>query len=218
MGQRLVITIQESSEDICSMYYHWAGYTDSAADETIAVLRDIQAAKELRKLNKEKPFIDFFVKQLEDRGIKRDTEDVLFELDRKKIPYERVENGYIVDYDGTKKVYEFGNRNVGIYATTTEGISSQQHYSEGDVYIDIDGELDFQCICMYSKETFIEDFREDDEDPDLSDIPVVGEETFYLKEESEDFIYNAITMMANIINLPDEVYDPREGIVYEKIA
>lgn len=146
MGQRLNLEIKGIGGGLdnvlANAYFHWSGYTSSAAELTLKVLeaiREIDAKKEIE----DRRF--YAIRLLESVGA-RLTES---ELDYAS---KTLENFNASSFEIAK------DRNKGLIAISDEGINETRTWEEARVEIDLDEKtIDFDVIYYYDKEDFIDD-------------------------------------------------------------
>ena len=124
MGQRLVVTIKYQEKDLAKIYYHWSAYTTSALYETKRIIDCIynhedETAKELQLR---------LIRFCEENGGGIDGDTSEFEYIENMFPGEAfLHGGY--------------SRSNGLIALSEKCMTEMQHWSEGDVEIDIDNEV-----------------------------------------------------------------------------
>lgn len=141
MGQSLTIAIEANKETWCAIYYHWAGYTDSALAETKKIINCIYNGKHETKEEILLRLIHF----IEDNG--------------GCIRGTMGEHSYIQSLYPDEKFKENGNRSDGIIALSDEGITALKSWATSEVYIQVDDDMvDF---CAYSGYENLEEYLED---------------------------------------------------------
>ena len=197
MGQRLVVTVKSTGEDLCKMYFHWSAYTISALME----VRDMMEEFPIETKSKEDAIL-YFIRYCEEYGGGIDG------------GMGSKEWNYITNkYPNYKFKSENINRNRGLIAISEDGMDEMQSWSEGDIYIDLD-EMTVHNELFWYYDDIDEYNREladrEDEPITLDEIPEVGEIGDFDLEDIDDVI-------ANIENITD--YVCRNGNeIYELIA
>ena len=124
MGQRLVVTIRKSEEDICKIYYHWSAYTMSALDEARKIVDAIYNGEDEITRELQLRLIRF----CEQNGGCIDGSN-----DNREVKY-------IQTIFPDEKFKEDGSRSDGLIAISQQGMDDLQRWSEGDLTIDLDEE------------------------------------------------------------------------------
>lgn len=122
MGQRLEILITTNNKELANAYYHWSAYTSSAFE----LAKDIVMAIKNRKV-RQKDKIKKAIRLLEvtGAGVTKDEKEYLEVGSRFK-------NFRFKPCEG---------RNCGLIAVSPEGRKETREWQEGQVFIDIEGEM-----------------------------------------------------------------------------
>ena len=201
MGQRLVITVRNSGEDLAKIYYHWSAYTGIALWEASKLAKCIY--------NHE----DETEKELKLRLI-RFCEENGGGIDGKPDEMQFIRNMYPNEVFKT----EYYSRNKGLIALSPSGMKAMQNYSEGDIYIDIDDE----CITngVYGYWDSIEDYNNEvrswgeeyeDDILKLEDVPDIGYDLGVIDiREIDDVIWALAQAKEHIVRHGNEIYELTE--------
>ena len=159
MGQRLVVTVRKSEEDICKIYYHWSAYTMSALNEAQKIVDAIYNGEDETTRELQLRLIRF----CEENGGCID------------MAYDGSEAKYIQSIFPEEEFNEDGNRNYGLIAISQDGMDNLQGLSEGDLTIDLDDERIYNDV-MFCYDDNEEEFWENHDwfDEDDRVIETVG--------------------------------------------
>ena len=194
MGQRLVISIEKEKRTLCSIYYHWSGYTGSALEETRKVINCIYNKKD----ETDKEMLLRLIHFIESEGgcIRGCIE----------------ERDYIQSLYPNETFSNDGGRNNGLIALSEEGIRDLKSWSEGDVFIQLDDDMvDF---CVYSGYESLEEYIEerkswDDEfdEEEFKNIPKLDCCLGYFGVDEIDYVIDQLDSVGNeyIIQCGDEI-------------
>lgn len=162
MGQRLIITVKQSGEDLAKIYYHWSAYTYSALLEAKDIIECIynhegETIKEMQLR---------LIKFIEDNGGGIWGEESEFKYIQNLYPNE------VFKTDGY-------SRNKGLIALSKDGMKELQSWSEGDITIDVDTDtVENTVFGWYSNLSEYNEAREEwDEDfegYELEDLEDIG--------------------------------------------
>lgn len=194
MGQRLVVTVKNTGEDLCKMYFHWSAYTISALME----VRDMMAEFPMETNSKEDAIL-YFIRYCEEYGGGIDGG-----MDSK-------EWNYITNkYPNYKFKSENINRNRGLIAISEDGMDEMQSWSEGDIYINLD-EMTVHNELFWYYDDIDEYNREladrEDESITLDKIPEVGEICDFDLEDIDDVIANLEDIPGHVCRNGNEIYE-----------
>lgn len=194
MGQRLVVTVKSTGEDLCKMYFHWSAYTISALIE----VRDMMAEFQMETNSKEDAIL-YFIRYCEEYGGGIDGG-----MDGK-------EWNYITNkYPNYKFKSENINRNRGLIAISEDGMDEMQSWSEGDIYINLD-EMTVHNELFWYYDDIDEYNREladrEDESITLNKIPEVGEICDFDLEDIDDVIANLEDIPGHVCRNGNEIYE-----------
>ena len=194
MGQRLVVTVKGTGEDLCKMYFHWSAYTISALME----VRDMMAEFPM-EINSKEDAIFYFIRYCEEYGGGIDGG-----MDSK-------EWNYITNkYPNYKFKSENINRNRGLIAISEDGMDEMQSWSEGDIYINLD-EMTVHNELFWYYDDIDEYNREladrEDEPITLDEIPEVGEICDFDLEDIDDVIANLKDIPGYVCRNGNEIYE-----------
>ena len=194
MGQRLVVTVKSTGEDLCKMYFHWSAYTISALME----VRDMMEEFPIETKSKEDAIL-YFIRYCEEYGGGIDGG-----MDSK-------EWNYITNkYPNYKFKSENINRNRGLIAISEDGMDEMQSWSEGDIYIDLD-EMTVHNELFWYYDDIDEYNREladrEDEPITLDKIPEVGEIGDFDLEDIDDVIANLENITDYVCRNGNEIYE-----------
>ena len=194
MGQRLVVTVKSTGEDLCKMYFHWSAYTISALME----VRDMMAEFPMETNSKEDAIL-YFIRYCEEYGGGLDGG-----MDGK-------EWNYITNkYPNYKFKSENINRNRGLIAISEDGMDEMQSWSEGDIYINLD-EMTVHNELFWYYDDIDEYNREladrEDESITLDEIPEVGEICDFDLEDIDDVIANLEDIPGHVCRNGNEIYE-----------
>lgn len=194
MGQRLVVTVKSTGEDLCKMYFHWSAYTISALIE----VRDMMAEFQMETNSKEDAIL-YFIRYCEEYGGGIDGG-----MDGK-------EWNYITNkYPNYKFKSENINRNRGLIAISEDGMDEMQSWSEGDIYINLD-EMTVHNELFWYYDDIDEYNREladrEDESITLDKIPEVGEICDFDLEDIDDVIANLEDIPGHVCRNGNEIYE-----------
>lgn len=194
MGQRLVVTVKSTGEDLCKMYFHWSAYTISALME----VRDMMAEFPMETNSKEDAIL-YFIRYCEEYGGGIDGG-----MDSK-------EWNYITNkYPNYKFKSENINRNRGLIAISEDGMDEMQSWSEGDIYINLDEMTVHNELFLYYDD--IDEYNRelaDREDASitLDEIPEVGEIGDFDLEDIDDVIANLEDIPGYVCRNGNEIYE-----------
>lgn len=174
MGQRLVITVRKEKKDIAKIYYHWSGYSDSALEETKALLKEIDTKEEnIKKLQLS------IIRACESMGggIDGGAGSKEFSYVRNIFPN--------VNFKGDP------NRNFGLVALSENDMEEIQRWSEENIVIDLDYNRIYNSV-FYEYHSLEEYEAETDQNADSvscyeSDIDISDFRVEYI-DEVIDFI------------------------------
>lgn len=194
MGQRLVVTIKSTGEDLCKMYFHWSAYTISALME----VRDMMEEFPIETKSKEDVIL-YFIRYCEEYGGGIDG------------GMGSKEWNYITNkYPNYKFKSENINRNRGLIAISEDGMDEMQSWSEGDIYIDLD-EMTVHNELFWYYDDIDEYNREladrEDEPITLDKIPEVGEIGDFDLEDIDDVIANLENITDYVCRNGNEIYE-----------
>lgn len=194
MGQRLVVTIKSTGEDLCKMYFHWSAYTISALME----VRDMMEEFPIETKSKEDTIL-YFIRYCEEYGGGIDG------------GMGSKEWNYITNkYPNYKFKSENINRNRGLIAISEDGMDEMQSWSEGDIYIDLD-EMTVHNELFWYYDDIDEYNREladrEDEPITLDKIPEVGEIGDFDLEDIDDVIANLENITDYVCRNGNEIYE-----------
>lgn len=194
MGQRLVVTVKSTGEDLCKMYFHWSAYTISALIE----VRDMMAEFQMETNSKEDAIL-YFIRYCEEYGGGIDGG-----MDGK-------EWNYITNkYPHYKFKSENINRNRGLIAISEDGMDEMQSWSEGDIYINLDKMTVHNELFWYYDD--IDEYNREladreDESITLDKIPEVGEICDFDLEDIDDVIANLEDIPGHVCRNGNEIYE-----------
>lgn len=194
MGQRLVVTVKSTGEDLCKMYFHWSAYTISALME----VRDMMAEFPMETNSKEDAIL-YFIRYCEEYGGGIDGG-----MDSK-------EWNYITNkYPNYKFKSENINRNRGLIAISEDGMDEMQSWSEGDIYINLDEMTVHNELFLYYDD--IDEYNREladreDESITLDEIPEVGEIGDFDLEDIDDVIANLEDTPGYVCRNGNEIYE-----------
>lgn len=194
MGQRLVVTVKSTGEDLCKMYFHWSAYTISALME----VRDMMAEFPMETNSKEDAIL-YFIRYCEEYGGGIDGG-----MDGK-------EWNYITNkYPNYKFKSENINRNRGLIAISEDGMDKMQSWSEGDIYINLDEMTVHNELFLYYDD--IDEYNREladreDESITLDEIPEVGEIGDFDLEDIDDVIANLEDIPGYVCRNGNEIYE-----------
>lgn len=194
MGQRLVVTVKSTGEDLCKMYFHWSAYTISALME----VRDMMAEFPMETNSKEDAIL-YFIRYCEEYGGGIDCG-----MDSK-------EWNYITNkYPNYKFKSENINRNRGLIAISEDGMDEMQSWSEGDIYINLDEMTVHNELFLYYDD--IDEYNREladreDESITLDEIPEVGEIGDFDLEDIDDVIANLEDIPGYVCRNGNEIYE-----------
>lgn len=194
MGQRLVVTVKSTGEDLCKMYFHWSAYTISALME----VRDMMAEFPMETNSKEDAIL-YFIRYCEEYGGGIDGG-----MDGK-------EWNYITNkYPNYKFKSENINRNRGLIAISEDGMDKMQSWSEGDIYINLDEMTVHNELFLYYDD--IDEYNREladreDESITLDKIPEVGEIGDFDLEDIDDVIANLEDIPGYVCRNGNEIYE-----------
>lgn len=194
MGQRLVVTVKSTGEDLCKMYFHWSAYTISALIE----VRDMMAEFPMETNSKEDAIL-YFIRYCEEYGGGIDGG-----MDSK-------EWNYITNkYPNYKFKSENINRNRGLIAISEDGMDEMQSWSEGDIYINLDEMTVHNELFLYYDD--IDEYNREladreDESITLDEIPEVGEIGDFDLEDIDDVIANLEDIPGYVCRNGNEIYE-----------
>lgn len=194
MGQRLVVTVKSTGEDLCKMYFHWSAYTISALME----VRDMMAEFPMETNSKEDAIL-YFIRYCEEYGGGIDGG-----MDSK-------EWNYIANkYPNYKFKSENINRNRGLIAISEDGMDEMQSWSEGDIYINLDEMTVHNELFLYYDD--IDEYNREladreDESITLDEIPEVGEIGDFDLEDIDDVIANLEDIPGYVCRNGNEIYE-----------
>lgn len=194
MGQRLVVTVKSTGEDLCKMYFHWSAYTISALME----VRDMMAEFPMETNSKEDAIL-YFIRYCEEYGGGIDGG-----MDSK-------EWNYITNkYPNYKFKSENINRNRGLIAISEDGMYEMQSWSEGDIYINLDEMTVHNELFLYYDD--IDEYNREladreDESITLDEIPEVGEIGDFDLEDIDDVIANLEDIPGYVCRNGNEIYE-----------
>lgn len=194
MGQRLVVTVKSTGEDLCKIYFHWSAYTISALME----VRDMMAEFPMETNSKEDAIL-YFIRYCEEYGGGIDGG-----MDGK-------EWNYITNkYPNYKFKSENINRNRGLIAISEDGMDEMQSWSEGDIYINLD-EMTVHNELFWYYDDIDEYNREladrEDESITLDEIPEVGEICDFDLEDIDDVIANLKDIPGYVCRNGNKIYE-----------
>ena len=194
MGQRLVVTVKSTGEDLCKMYFHWSAYTISALME----VRDMMAEFPMETNSKEDAIL-YFIRYCEEYGGGIDGG-----MDSK-------EWNYITNkYPNYKFKSENINRNRGLIAISEDGMDEMQSWSEGDIYINLDEMTVHNELFLYYDD--IDEYNREladreDESITLDEIPEIGEIGDFDLEDIDDVIANLEDIPGYVCRNGNEIYE-----------
>ena len=194
MGQRLVVTVKSTGEDLCKMYFHWSAYTISALME----VRDMMAEFPMETNSKEDAIL-YFIRYCEEYGGGIDG------------GMGSKEWNYITNkYPNYKFKSENINRNRGLIAISEDGMDEMQSWSEGDIYINLDEMTVHNELFLYYDD--IDEYNREladreDESITLDEIPEVGEIGDFDLEDIDDVIANLEDIPGYVCRNGNEIYE-----------
>ena len=152
MGQRLNIEITHDSKCLANCYYHWSGYSSSAARLTDIIINSY-FDKEEEYINTDFTSFDIFaVELLKSTGARLDKR----ELERYKKYYNHE---------------ECPSRNSGIIGVSEDIMNETRKWEEARVTIDLKHETVDFCAVYFDDEESYDDWRDDDSLP-FSELPI----------------------------------------------
>ena len=159
MGQRLVVTVRKSEEDICKIYYHWSAYTMSALNEAQKIVDAIYNGEDETTRELQLRLIRF----CEENGGGIDG------------GCESAEGKYIQSIFPKEQFKDDVDRSYGLIALSEQGMENMQNWSEGDLTINLDEERIYNDV-MYCYDDNEEEFWENHDwfDEDDRVIETVG--------------------------------------------
>lgn len=177
MGERLNLEIVKNGEVLANSYYHWSGFSESAARLASRIVNDFEYVKDYR-LNSEVNNKDvlFAIRLLEQTGAgfpERDMEEVMKMLENPDL-----------------KLRKCISRNDGIIGATEEQIKETENWAEETVTIDIEKKtIDFhRAVGDITKEEILNDCEVLEEEIGKENInfkEIQFEDIFYLKTRIE---------------------------------
>lgn len=177
MGQRLVVTVKSTGEDLCKMYFHWSAYTISALME----VKDMMEEFPMETESKEDAIL-YFIRYCEEYGGGIDGGE------------NSKEWNYITNkYPNYKFKSENINRNRGLIAISEDGMDEMQSWSEGDIYINLDEMTVHNEVfwCYDDIDEYNQELADREDEPiTLDEIPEVGEIGDFSLEDVDDVIAN----------------------------
>lgn len=194
MGQRLVVTVKSTGEDLCKMYFHWSAYTISALMEVRYMMAEFPM-----ETNSKEDAILYFIRYCEEYGGGIDGG-----MDSK-------EWNYITNkYPNYKFKSENINRNRGLIAISEDGMDEMQSWSEGDIYINLDEMTVHNELFLYYDD--IDEYNREladreDESITLDEIPEVGEIGDFDLEDIDDVIANLEDIPGYVCRNGNEIYE-----------
>lgn len=194
MGQRLVVTVKSTGEDLCKMYFHWSAYTISALME----VRDMMAEFPMETNSKEDVIL-YFIRYCEEYGGGIDGG-----------MYSKEWNYITNKYPNYKFKSENINRNRGLIAISEDGMDKMQSWSEGDIYINLDEMTVHNELFLYYDD--IDEYNREladreDESITLDEIPEVGEIGDFDLEDIDDVIANLEDIPGYVCRNGNEIYE-----------
>lgn len=173
MGQRLNMSITRKGKVIANAYYHWSGYTGSAAAITSRVYDFLSDNKDVIKNPKL-----LAIRALESTGAG---------LEEPEYEYLKSLKSYM------KESFNIGqDRNTGLIAVTPREVKETIKWAETSSYIDMDTLLiSFDSCCCYET---VEDIKEwyEEFDPDVDLVEYDFESTEMDYGCFKDFITNIL--------------------------
>ena len=130
MGQRLVVTVRKSEEDICKIYYHWSAYTISALNEAQKIVDAIYNGEDETTRELQLRLIRFC--EQNGGGIDGGCKSAECKYIQSIFPNEQFKD----DVD----------RSYGLIALSEQGMAYIQKWSEGDLTIDLDEERIYNSV------------------------------------------------------------------------
>lgn len=194
MGQRLIVTVRSIGEDICKMYFHWSAFTISA----LAEVRDMMAEFPMETKSKDEAIL-YFIKYCEKNGggISGGYGSKEWDYITSKYPNEKFKGSNI-------------NRNQGLISISKEDMDDTQHYSEGDIIINLDDmTVHNEVFFSYSN---IDEYNQVliDRGNDLvtlDDIPKVREIGDFDLADIDDVIATLETLSGFVCRNGNEIYE-----------
>ena len=133
MGQRLVITVRQDNKPLAAIYYHWSAYSVSAIKETRDVVKCIY--------DDSNPVKDMRLRLI--RFVERNGGGIAASNDvNERAAIQSMYPGEVFKTDGIDRSY-------GLIALSEDGIADLQHWSEGDVTIELDSGMVYNDVCFY---------------------------------------------------------------------
>lgn len=194
MGQRLIVTVRSTGEDICKMYFHWSAYTVSALME----VRDMMKKFPMKAKSKDEVIL-YFIRYCEKNG------------GGIRAGYDSDEWKYITEKYPNEKFKETDiNRNYGLIAISESGMNELQNWSEGNIDIDLDEMTVHNEVfwCYSDLDEYNQELEDREDEPvTLEDIPEVGEIGDFDLEDIDDVIANLEDIPGYVCRNGNEIYE-----------
>lgn len=183
MGQRLNIEIVKNKKVLANCYYHWSGYSSSAVDLVIQIIKHFESIRkyEVEKYIKRQDLL-FAIRLLEKTGAGFKDINII-----RKILKDKTMNLELNQSKG---------RDEGIIEISNEGIEENRYWEESRVTVDIANKtITFEAFQEYSKEEFLWYYSEEEiKRPDIIEIDrnfknIKFEDIFELKAFIDKAIY-----------------------------
>lgn len=150
MGQRLNIEIVKNGKVLANSYYHWAGFSNSAVNLVIQIIREYEYIQKYKveKYIKNKDLL-FAIRLLESTGAGLNDINATRKI--------------LKDETMNLKLRECQERNEGIIGITQKDIEETRYWEEGRVSIDIENKIiDFDVIREYTLKELKDDYDEEE--------------------------------------------------------
>ena len=164
MGQRLVVEVKEKDELLCTLYFHWSGYTASTYDEVCQLVKILEGHDVNRTV------VDFkdgkiSLKELETEV--KNYEDKILQIIH---AYEELGGGLSGDADNlayAKKKYPHEvfkvevDRNNGLVDISPKGMQEALNWAEANAVVDISEKtVSIEAWMYILEEDFLEEQKE----------------------------------------------------------
>ena len=195
MGQRLVVTINKNCRDICKIYYHWSAYSFSALKQTQDIVDCIYNSED----ETESELLLRLIRFCENNGGGIRADEKEFEYIQSLYPNE---------------VFKKDNysRNYGLIALSEKGMEDLEYWSEGDVTIDLDGEVIYNEVFSYYEDidSYNEEHAECDEDfePEiLENIINIGYDLSEINIDDLSYVLDELRNVDFVCRNDNEIYE-----------
>lgn len=153
MGQRLNIEIINNGKTLANAYYHWAAYSNSAAELAQMIIRNVDSVNKYQS--------DLL------KAIK------LLELTGAGLTDREIEYAKTIDELKEVELKECTGRNDGLIAISPEGISETRFWQEYSLYIYLDEQrMNFKVLWDEPRWDYERDCKEDDTIVQFNDLEV----------------------------------------------